>query len=442
MRVLMSTQPAFSHAAQMIPLVRALERRGHAIMVATSAPFVGRLRALGLDTRPFGPDWEERPGDDLYDRTVGRHSFFGFPEVPDRSSVEDLVRLARDTGAQMIVREYSEFTGWAVARRLDLPLVTQAIIHRLPPPAEARVVHLVERLAALAKIEPPRNADELLGSAYLDAVPPSFRCPWEHNVALARPSRPSLYDCREGEPVPQSIDELGRERPLIYVTLGTIFNDRPALWRTVFTALSTLDVDALLTIGPNVDPRVLGDPPANVRIERFVPQSQVLPRCSAVVCHAGFNTLIGAFSHGLPALCIPLDADQPVNARCAADAGAGINAANAPARDARGPLVDPDTIDADDLATALARLLDEPTFAGAAQRLATEIHAMPGPEKIADFLEQLAGNQPPFCPHHDQDAEVQIAAPRRGRGASGSGHQVASDRPTQLEAAETPEGVP
>jgi UDP:flavonoid glycosyltransferase YjiC (YdhE family) len=389
----MSTQPAFSHAAQMIPLARELRSRGHAVAVATSAPFVGRLRALGLDARPFGRSWEERPGDELYDQTIGRHSFFGFPQVPDHSSVDDLVRLARDTGAQFVVREYSEFTGWAVARRLGLPLVTQAIIHRLPPPAEARVVELAGRLAALAGIDPPDSPDELLGSAYLDVVPPSFRCPWEHGVTLARPARPSLYDGSEGEPLARSIDELGRERPLIYVTFGTVFNDHPELWRTVLTALSGLDVDALLTTGPNVDPTGLGATP-NVRIERYLPQSQVLPRCAAVICHAGFNTLIGSFSHGLPALCIPLDADQPVNARCAAEAGAGINAANTPARDLRGPSADPDTLDPDELASALVRLLEEPAFAYAAQRLATEIQAMPGPEKTADLLEQLAGSRP------------------------------------------------
>ncbi len=389
MQVLMSSQPAFSHAAQMIPLARELERRGHVVTLASSAPLVPALRQLGVDARPFGRDWQMRPGDPLYDRTVGRESFFGFPQVPDRSSVEGLTRLARDTGAQLIVREYSEFTGWAVARSLDVPFVTQAIIHRLPPPAEARVVELAARLAALAGIEPPENADELFGSAYLDIVPPSFRCEWEHDVALARPTRPSLFDGSEGEASPPWLDDLGRERPLIYVTLGTIFNRFPAVWRAVLTAVDRLDVDALVTIGRDIGPVQRGAARPNVRIERYVPQSQLLPRCSAVVCHAGFSTLIGAFNHRLPALCLPLDADQPVNARCCAAAGAGINAANAPARDARGPLVDPDTLNPADVANATMRLIDEPAFAQAAKCLAGEIQAMPGLSQTADLLERL-----------------------------------------------------
>ena len=44
---------------------------------------------------------------------------------------------------------------------------------------------------------------------------------------------------------------------------------------------------ALVTIGRNVDPESLGAVPPNVRIERFVPQAHVLPRCAAVVSHGG-----------------------------------------------------------------------------------------------------------------------------------------------------------
>jgi zeaxanthin glucosyltransferase len=106
------------------------------------------------------------------------------------------------------------------------------------------------------------------------------------------------------------------------------------------------------------------------------------------VCHGGFNTLIGAFSAGVPALCLPLGADQPVNATCVAAAGAGINAANAPG-DFRGPVVDPEKLDPDELAKAIIRLTNEPGFTDAAGRLAGEIQAMPGPSDAARTLEQL-----------------------------------------------------
>ena len=39
-------------------------------------------------------------------------------------------------------------------------------------------------------MDPPRDRDDLLGTAYLNIVPPSFRCPWEHDQPLAHPTRP------------------------------------------------------------------------------------------------------------------------------------------------------------------------------------------------------------------------------------------------------------
>ena len=385
----MSIQPAFSHATQIIPLARELERRGHVVTVATPPTFAATLVRHGLDARPVGPDWMLRFGDQVWKRTIGQHGFSGFVQIPDRSSLEDLLRLGRQTRAQLIVREYTEFGGWAVAQRLEIPLVTQGIVHRLPPGVEAPVAEVAQRLAALARINPPRNSDDLLGSVYLDPVPPSFRCPWEHDVALARATRPSRFDGSAGDAGPPWIQALGRERPLIYVTLGNIFSDSPAVWRAVLTALSGLDVDALVTTGLHSDPAELGAPPPNVRIERYIPQSHVLARCTAVVCHAGFNTLIGAFSHGLPALCLPLGADQPVNASCCAAAGAGINAANAPAQDERGPLVAPEKLDPEHIASAITRLTNEPAFTDAARKLAREIQSMPAPSDTARTLEQL-----------------------------------------------------
>jgi UDP:flavonoid glycosyltransferase YjiC (YdhE family) len=166
----------------------------------------------------------------------------------------------------------------------------------------------------------------------------------------------------------------------------------------------------VITTGANVDPAGLGEPPPNARLERFVRQSHVLPRCSAVVCHAGFNTLIAAFSHGLPAVCLPLGADQPVNARCVDAMGAGISLANAPARDPRGPMVDPNKLDPSALTRAVTRVLEEPGFARAAQRLASEIEMMPGPEETAEALERLVDARATVAAHRDLPLGARDAA--------------------------------
>jgi UDP:flavonoid glycosyltransferase YjiC (YdhE family) len=382
MQVLITTQPAFSHATQLIPLARELERRGHAVTFATSAALATTLGHFGIATRIFRPDGLRRHGHQGLARAVGPHG------VPDRSAVEDLVELARDTRAELIVRDYYEFAAWGAAQVLEIPLVTQGVTSRLPAPAEARMVDLVAQMATLAGLEPPHDGEALIGSLHLDVIPPSFRHPWEPESDRRRASRPSLFDGSERQPPPPWLDALGRDRPLIYVTLGGVSNNAPVLWRALLAVVSQLEADAVLTTGTSRSVR-LGTLPPNVRIESYIPQGHVLARSAAVLCHAGLNTLMGAFNHGVPALCLPLEADQPVNAICCDRAGAGINAANGAARDERGPVTDPATLDPDEIAAGITRLLEESAFARAAAGLGKEIQSMPGPSEIAGILEML-----------------------------------------------------
>lgn len=378
MRVLLTAQPAFSHAAQIAPLAQALVAAGHTATIATPEPLAGQLREFGLDTRAVGPSWSVRPGDPVFDATVGAHQFFGFPELANGKVLDDAERIAREIGADLVVREYAEFSGYKIAKRLGIPLITHGIMHRLPPP-------MFERVAELAGAE---SVEDLLGVKFLDVVPRGMRFPWEHDMPLISQLQPAAFDGRSDDALTARLAPLGTNRPLIYFTLGTIFTQFEAVRRAVFAAVENMDVDVLYTCA---DASVSGVVPANVHVEPYARQSLILPRCAAVICHCGFGTMMGALRHGLPVLCLPLAADQPLNARSCADAGAGLNCANGPAVDARGPMVDAATLEAADVRRALLRLLQEPAFKENAQRIAGETAAMPGAAQVLQSLEMAAG---------------------------------------------------
>jgi hypothetical protein len=86
----------------------------------------------------------------------------------------------------MILKQYYRNWGLFSSATTDPPARLDYSECVLPPAVEARVAEVAQRLAALARIKPPRNGDDLLGSVYLDPVPPSFRCPW---VTSAIPNR-------------------------------------------------------------------------------------------------------------------------------------------------------------------------------------------------------------------------------------------------------------
>jgi MGT family glycosyltransferase len=163
--------------------------------------------------------------------------------------------------------------------------------------------------------------------------------------------------------------------PNVLVSLGTLnaevgerfwaaaaeaFRDRP--WVGIFVA-----PDALVP-----------DPPPNVIVRSRVPQLALLPHLSAVVSHAGHNTVCETLAAGLPLVVAPIRDDQPVVADQVARAGAAVRV-----RFAR--------VKPDELAVAIeAALGGDPSLRAAAQRIRTSFAAAGGPAAAADALESLA----------------------------------------------------
>jgi len=102
--------------------------------------------------------------------------------------------------------------------------------------------------------------------------------------------------------------------------------------------------------------------PANVRVERWIPQEAVMPHVAAMVGHGGSGTTRTALAAGVPSVVVPGFADQFRNAERVAQLGAGI------------------ALDAEDvgrLGDSLRLLLAEPSYRRAAQRVAAEVGALP-----------------------------------------------------------------
>ncbi|HEX3207642.1 MAG TPA: nucleotide disphospho-sugar-binding domain-containing protein, partial [Propionibacteriaceae bacterium] len=58
--------------------------------------------------------------------------------------------------------------------------------------------------------------------------------------------------------------------------------------------IALLDVDILVSVGPEGEPAALGEVPDNVHVERFVAQSAVLPLVDLIVHHGGTGTVLSA----------------------------------------------------------------------------------------------------------------------------------------------------
>jgi MGT family glycosyltransferase len=222
----------------------------------------------------------------------------------------------------------------------------------------------------------------------LSFVPPSYQDP-----AAARPPtmhhlRTVVFDRSGGEAAPAWLGP-GLARPVVYATFGTelpnipVLAVFPALFRAVIAGLRDEAGTLVVTVGRGKDPAELGPQPPHMRVERYVPQSLLLPHCDLVVCHGGHNTVLAAVGHGLPLVVVPIAADQPENARRCAELGLGR-------------VVGPDERAPDAIRRAAGDVLRDPRYRGNAAGLRREMEAQPGPERGVELLERLAAERAPL----------------------------------------------
>ncbi len=384
MRTLVSFVGGRGHFEPIVPVARALVAAGHEVEVACQEAMVPVAMALGFTGHATGPSTLSTVPAPLIapDRThelhVVRQQFAG---TIARGRYHDVLALARRWRPDLVVCDEVDLGAMLAAEAVGVPHAQVVVI---ASGTFLRPQLVADPLAALrAELDLPGDpqATMLERDLLIAPVPPTFRdptCPLPAHVLHIRPG-----DIPPGELPPGETGQLGDwavragDRPLVYVTLGTIFNlESGDLFARVLQGVRGLPVDVLVTVGASVDPADVGAQPANVRVEQFVPQADVLPHAAAVVCHGGSGSVIGALAHGVPVLVLPMGADQPDNAARVEALGVGT-------------ALDVMHLTPADVRAAVDDLLHDPRYRTAARAMAAECAALPRAEAVVARVEQL-----------------------------------------------------
>jgi UDP:flavonoid glycosyltransferase YjiC (YdhE family) len=381
MRVLCSCNALLGHLHPMLPLAAALRDAGHDVAFTTGAEVAGTLAEAGFELRPAGPDFTslvtaalQRYPDTSF-ATPQDQQRFGFErlfsELRVEATVADATRVARAFVPDLVVNETADFVGPLVAAQLGIPNATAGIGLILRDDWQRLAAAGVARAWEAAGLTAPTDCG-LYRWLYLNQLPRTLQRTTLRSLPSVQDLRPIVFG--ENTLLPDDLEHLGRERPLVYVTFGTVFGD-PAPLRAVIDDLCDLDLDVLVTLGPDGDPGMFGAPGPHVLVRRFVPQGAVLKRCRLVVTHGGAGSLVGAIRFGVPVVVIPMGADQAENAERIVEAGAGR------------------VVDASDLRPGVIRsnviaLLADEVAAGVVAGLRDEIAAMSPPSEVVAILEK------------------------------------------------------
>ena len=382
-RIAFAALPAYGHVLPLVPLAEACRAAGADVRMASGGPLSERI---GIPWQPGIRDGVTLDG--LTATVMATYpevradvsarwpiAFFGW------ANAAAVIPVLRDTWREwrpdLVVYESTNAGAGVVADELGIRHISFTLGNWSPS------------IAALARVarhaldpQPPRAPWEWV-AAELEEHPEtldiecidSFPHRWRNREApVARSSNDLRPEApRIATPDASDLPPLGRDRPLVYVTLGTVASRRTEVLRAAIEGAASLDVDVVAATGPGTDPDDIGSVPSNVAVRAWVDQEAVLARAAIAVHHGGAGTLCACGAAAVPQVILPQMADQFLNAASIDEHGVGASLVG----DAATPSA---------IAEAIAALLDDPATRRDANALRDEIAGMPSPEQVAQQL--------------------------------------------------------
>lgn len=418
MKVLFVCTAHKTHYFPLVPIAWALRTAGHDVRVAAPPELTDTITQTGLMAVPVGvAEWNEN-GDarasEMYEqllmaggadyvqhfdwRDQGRWTWEGlltlenlvvstlYDPLNNEMVIDDLVAFARGWQPDLVIRETYTHAGGVVARVIGA--AHARLVHGPDTTTSARQAFLRQ-----AEEQPPEHRedptaewlertlqrfgchfdDEILTSQWtIDPTPPSTRLDLGlytvgvRHVPFNGPS--ALPDWLRTPPALPRICLTGglaaREAGESVFSMVDILEGMADLDVEIIATLDTAQLDQVPVV------------PSNTRVVEFVPFHDLLPTCAAVIHHGGGGTRATAELHGVPQVIVAIGWDTVVKARCLEELGVALSISAAEVT----PAI---------LREKVSRVLEDPSFAEAAQRLRAEVLAQPTPNDIVPLLEKL-----------------------------------------------------
>jgi len=389
MNIVAFNVPTTGHVDPSLPLVAELVGRGHQASYYLTQEYRPQVEATGAT-------FLETPGvsEGYFDEVSSQFNPLRLATQLLMTSYDLLPQLAKQLGElQPDVVIYDAMCPWGrmAARLTGVPAIASVSLLELPPAYLRKsgqigaVLKLLPRF--LPWIRPYRSAVRRLQAKYpvkIPRFPAVINWPGDLNInytsAQIYPGANKLgaQYLFIGPPMPDAssevefpFDALDTERPVIYVSLGTVFNDNPSFFQRCIEAFEESDYQIVMSLGKRLSPEALGNIPANFIVRPYVPQSEVLKRADLFITHGGVNSVHQALYHGVPLLFFPQQVEQALVAARIAELGAGY-------------LVRKPSVSA--MRSAATLLLSDKSYRRQATTLGASLKAAGGVQKAADAI--------------------------------------------------------
>jgi MGT family glycosyltransferase len=167
---------------------------------------------------------------------------------------------------------------------------------------------------------------------------------------------------------------INNDKPLLYVSYGSLGSGDTELLKRVIKVIGTMPVRALVNVGDYMDQYT--DIPPNVIIDKWFPQPSVIPKVDAVIHHGGNNSFTECLYFGKPAIIMPYVWDGHDNATRVQETGHGLK-------------LDRYNWNDDELAVKIKTVLIDKRMKEKLKKTSSVMRAEHGPSKAAKVIDGL-----------------------------------------------------
>ncbi|WP_326642995.1 glycosyl transferase [Nonomuraea fuscirosea] len=374
------------HINPTLGLAAELVTRGHRVTYATTEANAARVAETGAEIVPWTSTWDSLSLDDV-PQMHGKELVRAMGLLLEET-LAALPQLDRGQHPDLVVHD-GPLCWWGriLAARWRVPAIEtwpnlvsneHWSMHReytTLNPMSFRFLRVALRLGRLLRAEGLGNLQAFLrgdrAAIRLILLPRAFQYAGEtfgDGFAFVGPGLTGRAFQGEWEPPRDGL-------PVMLVSLGTGYNNRPDFYRTVLQAAQGRPWHVVMAVG-GADPSALGQIPPNVEVHRHVPQLAVLRHARAFVTHAGMGSTMESLHFGVPMVAVPQMAEQRANADRIAELGLGRALA-------------PAAVTAAALWQAVEEVADDPHVRERLRWMQGELTAAGGARAAADEVEKV-----------------------------------------------------
>ncbi|NRT70818.1 macrolide family glycosyltransferase [Clostridium beijerinckii] len=264
--------------------------------------------------------------------------------------IEEIFKL--DEKFDYIIYDSSFILGEEVGRVLNIPTISSSSIFAINEKIIKSLLDLPISQEFKLKMEgaKPKIKEILSSHNYVDFV---NELQEKYNIKFPsmvdRPGKKGMlnivYTSKYFQPYSESFDESykfigssvidrkesidfdlsnNEDKKVIYISLGTIFNNSIEFYECCFKAFCNMNVKVIMSVGRKIDISIFKNIPSNFIVRNYVPQLEVLKYADVFITHGGMNSTNEGLYFNIPLILIPQSVDQPFVANRVAELGAGI----------------------------------------------------------------------------------------------------------------------